>query len=912
MIGPLRYLVHLARNVAGRRRMRADIDAEVDSHLALLIDEGVAAGMTPAEARRAARLALGSASALREGIDDAHAGAWVDGLWRDLRHAARRLWRTPGVTAVALVTLALGIGATAAIFQLLDAVLLQSLSVDRPAELVDIKLTNMDGTRGSHFMADRGLTFPIWRELRHHTEPFDAVFAWAAERHKLTAGGKDESARVLRLSGDAFRALGIRPEVGRLFAQPDDPIDCGAGGVVLSDGFWRSAFAADPAVVGQTLALSGRTFSILGVAPASFTGLQVGQTFDVALPLCAEAYLRPGNAVLSSGTVWWLNVAGRLEPGWSIARASAYLGSISPALFEATLPPNYPAVSVDPYLHFTLESVSLANGISSLRTLYTPALTLLFGIAGLVLLIAAGNLANLLLAQASAQEQELAVRLALGASRGQLVRQALVYSLLLATLGAALGLALAFVLSRSLVSLIRMDGAPIVLALGVDWRLLAFMSGVALVTCLLFGLAPALRTSAADPRRAFTPTRGMTASRGHLRLRRALVVAQVACSLVLIVGAALFIATFRNLLTDDLGFPRDHLLVVSVDFGDQHLDAGRLDDLKTSWLERLRALPGVEHAALTSYVPVSGSSRSNEVWMADASGTPGVDASFASVGAGYFETVGLPVLRGREFTTQDRAETDLVAVVNETFVHRAANGADPVGRQLRVEATPSDPETIYTIVGVVKDAKYSDIREPVPPVVFIDAAQTSIGPSRRAADPTMTTLIRTSLPPERVMASVREAAREHSPGMTSSVADYSRMLSESFLRARLMALVSAFFGGLAALLAAIGLYGVMAYAVAQRRREIGLRLALGAARGDVLRMVLGEGAWLAGIGVIAGTMLALAAARAARALLFGLTGSDPAVYVLAALLLGVVTLAASALPAWRAARLDPARALRTE
>jgi predicted permease len=912
MTGPVRYLVHLVRNVVARGRVRADIDAEVDSHLALLIDEGIAAGLTPAEARRAARLTLGSVPALRDGIDDAHAGAWLAGLWRDVRHAARRLRRTPGFTAIALVTLALGIGATAAIFQLIDAVLLQSLSVDRPGELVDIKLTNMDGTRGSHFMADRGLTFPIWRELRHHAEPFDAIFAWASERHKLTRGGTAESARVLRLSGDAFRALRIRPEVGRLFADVDDPVDCGAGGIVLSDAFWRSAFAADPAVVGRTLALSGRTFAILGVTPASFTGLQVGQTFDVALPLCAESYLRPGATLRASGTAWWLNVAGRLTPAWSIARASAYLGSISPALFEATLPPNYPAVSVDWYMHATLESVSLANGISSLRTRYTPALLLLLAIAGLVLLIAAGNLANLLLAQASAREQDIAVRLALGASRGQRVRQALVYSFLLATLGAALGLALAFVLSRSLISLIRIDGAPVVLALGVDWRLLAFMSLVAIVTCLLFGLAPALRTTAADPRHAFTPTRGMTASRGHLRLRRALVVAQVACSLVLIVGAALFIATFRNLLTDDLGFPRDHLLVASVDFGDQHLDADRLDERKTAWLERLRALPGVEHAALTHYVPVSGSSRSNAVWMADAAGTPGVGASFASVGAGYFETIGLPVVRGREFMARDRGETTLVAVVNETFVRRAADGADPVGRQLRVEATPSEPETTYTIVGVVKDAKYSDIHEPVPPVVFLDADQTPSGPHPRVADPTMTTLVRSSLPPERVMASVWNAARQHSPGMTVSLADYSRMLNESFLRARLMALVSAFFGGLAALLAAIGLYGVMAYAVAQRRREIGLRLALGAAGGDVLRMVLGEGAWLAGIGVVVGTALALAAARAARALLFGLTASDPAVYVLAALLLGTVTIAASALPAWRAARLDPARALRAE
>jgi predicted permease len=916
---PARYLANLVRNLLRHGRTRTVVDAEVSSHLALLIDEKVAAGMTPAEARRVAQAEIGSASALRNQIEDARAGAWLEGLWRDVRHAVRLLRRAPAFTAVALLTLALGIGANAALFQLIDAVLFRTLTVDKPDELVDITLTNMDGARGSHFMADRGLTFPIWRALRHHTEPYDAVFAWASERHDLTTGGDARSARVLRLSGDAFRALRVRPQLGQLFAQPDDPIDCGAAGVVLSDGFWRAEFAADPAIVGRTLTLSGRTFPIRGVAPPSFTGLEIGRTFDVAVPMCAESSLRPGNTTLSSGTVWWLNVAGRLKPGWSIARASAYLGSISPSLFQTTLPPNYPAVSVDTYLHFTLQNVSFASGLSSLRTTYRPALFLLLGIAGMVLLIACGNLANLLLAQASTREHEIAVRLALGASRAQLVRQTLVYSFMLATLGAALGIVVARILSRAVVSLIGTIGNPVTLTLAIDWRLAGFTLFVAMITCLLFGLAPALRSTTAAPGRAFTSTRGATASRGHLRLRRTLVIAQVAFSLVLLVGAALFVATFRNLLTDDLGFPRDHLLVATFDFGALHLEPDRIDAFKTALFGRLQSLPGADHVGITDFIPVAGSSRNNSVWMADAPSTSEINARFASVGVGYFETLGLPLVRGRAFTTADRTDTALVAVVNETFVRRSVGGSDPVGRQLRVEATPSQlaatpsqPELTYDIIGVVKDAKYSDIREPIPPVVFIASTQANVGPGRRIQPPSMMVLVRSSLPMASLMAAVREAARAQSPQMTISLTDYSQLLSESFLRARLMALVSAFFGGLAALLAAIGLYGVMAYGVAQRQREIGLRLALGATRREVVRMVVREGALLTTIGLVIGVALALIAARTAAALLFDLTPSDPAVYAAAIALLVGVTLAASALPAWRAARVDPARALRAE
>jgi predicted permease len=387
-------------------------------------------------------------------------------------------------------------------------------------------------------------------------------------------------------------------------------------------------------------------------------------------------------------------------------------------------------------------------------------------------------------------------------------------------------------------------------------------------------------------------------------------VAQVAFSLVLLVGAALFVATFRNLLTDDLGFPRDHLLVATFDFDALHLDPDRIDAFNAELLDRLRSLPGADHVAATDFIPLSGQSRGNSAWLVGTSSD--VSARVASVGTGYFEAIGSPLVRGREFTDGDRSNTSLVAIVNETFVNKATGGSDVIGHQVRVEATPSQPETTYDIVGVVKDAKYSDIREPIPPVVFIASAQANVGPMHRVQPPSMTVLVRSSLRISSMMAAIRNAARMQSPRMTISLTDYSQILNESFLRARLMALVSAFFGGLAALLAAIGLYGVMAYGVAQRQREIGLRLALGATRREVVQMVVREGAWLTTIGLVVGAGLASMVARTAAALLFGLTPSDPMVYAAAIALLGAVTLAASARPAWRAARVDPARALRAE
>lgn len=899
---PARYLRNLWRNLIRRRETRDRIDDELQAHLTLLTDEKIAAGMAPSAARHAAHAEVGSVAPLHEHVREARAGATLEAIGRDVRHALRLMRRAPGFTFVALLTLALGIGANAAIFQLIDVVLLRALPVERPDQLVDIHLKSMDGARGSFFMPNRGITYPIWREVARHTDPFTAVFAWAPETHDLANGGEFRPARVLRLSSNALSTLGVLPEVGQLPDTSRSDGNCGVSGVVLSDGFWQSEYARDPAIVGRTITLSGKTFPITGVTPSSFSGLQVGSTFDVIVPLCAEAYLRPETTRFTSGTVWWLNVAGRLKSDWTADRASAYLQTISPPLFQMTLPPKYPSVSVPKYLAFTLQASAFASGLSPLRTAYTAPLFLLSGIAALVLLTACGNIANLLLAQATTREREMAVRLALGASRRQLIRQALVYSLLLAALGAAAGVLVARVLSQALVAMIGAGGRPVALDLALNWRLVGFTALVALITCLLFGIAPALRTAKANPTQAFGSARGTTTDWRQMRLRRGLVAAQVAFSLVLLVTALLFVGTFRNLLTDDVGFGRDRLLVASFSFGSLDLPVDSVPTFRADLLDRLRALPGVDRLAETDFVPLSGRQRTNQAWLAGDRTGPPLTARMATVGASYFGTVGTPLLRGREFDSRDGSGSTRVAIVNETFARQAAI-AEPVGRTVHVEATPTQPESVYQIVGLVKDAKYSDIHDDVPPVLFIAASQEAQGPYTTA-------IIRTSLPTRAMVDAVRQTARTVNPRMTTTVRDYAAQLNESFTRERLMAFVSAFFGGLAALLAAIGLYGVMSHTATSRRREIGLRLALGATRREVVLMVVREGATLTVVGLVCGVAMALLAARSAGALLFGLSPSEPMVYAAAIGLLAAIALLATALPALRSARLDPAETLR--
>jgi predicted permease len=828
-------------------------------------------------------------------------------MFQDIRFGLRMLAKNPAFTTVAALSLALGIGANTGIFQLLNVVRLKALPVRAPQELVAVRPTNMDGTRGNKSEEYPAITNPLWEQLRDRQQSFSGIFAWSTQPLNLAQGGEIRNADSLWVSGDFFNVLGVQASLGRVLTPADDVRGCSAPGVVISHGFWQREYGGEGNVIGRKLMLAAHQFEIIGVTPQSFFGLEVGSNFDVALPLCADAVLSGKNSRLDSGTNWWLMVTGRLKPGVSTSQATAQLQTLSPALFQQTLPPNYPQVSVPKYLDMKLESVPAGSGYSILRENYERPLWLLLSIAALVLLIACANLANLLLARASTRERELAVRLAVGASRSRLIRQLLVESLLLALVGAALGALLAQGLSRFLVSFLSTTGNPVFLDLTPDWSVLGFTSGVAALTCLLFGLTPALRATRVEPGASMNATgRGLTASRERFSLRRGLVVVQVALSLVLVAGAVLFSRSLNKLQTVDTGFEQEGLLITRANFSRLNVPVDRRQVFKQDVLERLKAIPGVAAAAETRVVPLSGGSWGNVVWPAGTDGQQRLDSDFTAVGADYFKMMRAPLLQGREFDSHDSVDSTRVAIINETLARKLFNGANPLGKKFWVEATPSTPERDYEIVGLAKNSKYEDLREDAEPIVFLATSQDA------APANGVQFLIRSTLRQAELTAAVTRVLAEISPDIQVSFRGFKTMIEESLVRDRLMATLSGLLGGLALLLASIGLYGILSYGVASRTKEIGIRMALGAQAGEVRRLVLREALILVLIGVVVGVPVIFAATRFASSLLFDLTPTDPLSLSLAALLLFAVAMVAGYLPARRATKVDPLVALRYE
>jgi putative ABC transport system permease protein len=832
---------------------------------------------------------------------------WLAAFAKDLRHGGRLLRLDPGFAVVAILSLALGIGANTAIFQLLDAVRLRLLPVANPLQLAAVRVeSNTFGRTGNFTGRNPQLTFALWEQLRDEQRAFSSIAAWGSEQLNSSPGGEARYVDVLWVSGGFFATLGLHPRIGRLLSPADDRRGCGSPGVVLSDSFWQREFGGRPSALGRTINLEGHPFEIVGVTPRTFFGVEVGRGFDAALPLCAEPLVTQEKPRIEDRQQWWLSAIGRLRPGWTVEQASAQLSTIARGIFESTLPPQYDAVDAKRYLGFRLEVLSAASGVSSLRRRYESPLWLLLATSGLVLMIACANLANLIVARATVRQREMAVRLALGASRGRLIRQLLAENLLLAVAGAVFGGALAQALSRGLVSFLGTQGSRWSLDLTPDWRVLAFTTALASLTCVVFGLAPALQAARTSPGEAMKSSgRGMTAGRRRLGVRRALVISQVALSLVLLVGALLFVRTLRNLQTVDTGFARDHILVSEIDLSPLKLPVARRTSYKKELLERLRAIPGVLSAADAKIVPVSGSGWNESVNI------PGTAllrkfANFNRVTPGYFRTLGTPLLAGRDFSDSDALSAPPVAVVTETFARKFLAGGTPVGRSLAVIQQGGRPDRVYQIVGLVKDTKYADLREDFAPIVFLPAAQDD------EPDTFMHVVLRTEQPISGLVASVKRIAADASPALVLNFRVFETTIRESLLRERLMATLSGFFGFLAALLATIGLYGVISYMVVRRRNEIGVRMAMGASRRDVLALILREAGTLLGIGLAIGTGLALLAGSAARTLLFGLTPSDPATIGIAVVSLAGIAAAASFLPAHRAATLDPMQALRED
>ena len=829
-------------------------------------------------------------------------------LVSDFRHALRLVRLNPGFASIALLSLALGIGANTAIFQLLDAVLLRMLPVQNPQSLIEVRVQSPKGGRSGSFINGHAqFTTKQWDALRERQQVFSALFAWAPDTFNLSPGGEVRNGTGLWVSGNYFSSLGIQPALGRLISDTDDHRGCGVPGAVISYAFWQHAYRGDPSVLGRTLMLDMKPTQIIGVAAAGFYGLVVGSSFDVALPICGIAAITGEDNPLQRDYVWWLSAMGRLKPGVSEGQALAQLNAMAPSLFHETLPVSFNGQRAEQYLSFRLKLLPASSGVSNLREDYSSPLWLLLGIAGLVLLIACANLANLMLARATAREKEFAVRLAMGASRWVIARQLLAESLILAIMGTGLGVAVAQWLSRFLVSFLTTADNGLFLDLQPDWRLLAFAAGLSLLTCVLFGLAPAIRATRITPQAAMkSGARGVAGVHERFGFRRGLVAAQIAMSLVLLVGALLLIRTLRNVMTVQSGFRETGVLVADLDFATLHVPQANRLLYKQQLLDRIRALPGVDSAAEAAVVPVGGSSINDEVWISGTERTSSKACLFNYVSPDFFATLGTPVLTGRDFNNNDTSAAPKIAIVNQEFARELIGGANPVGRSLRREATSLEPELDFQIVGMVENTKYISLRDDPHPIVYLPVAQQP----RQGED--LQVVLHSNLPYSNLTASVRSLASDVSPRLSITFQNFSTLLRDSLLQERLMATLSAFFGALAVVLATVGLYGVISYMVVRRTNEIGIRMALGANRPGILSMILQEAVWLLGIGLGVGIVLSLAGARAAKSLLYGLTPYDPLTLAGAIALIAMIAIAASCLPAQRASKLNPMVALREE
>ena len=893
---------HRIANMLRPNRHSHDLDREMEFHLSERADELRAEGLSDDEAAREARRRFGNRTVQKERAHDADVLGWLESVFADVRYALRALVASPGFALVAILSLALGIGANTAIFSLTNALVFKALPVSHPEQLVAINMGSAD---------DNDFTNPLWEQIRDNVTAFSGVFAYGGKRYNLSPTGEVQYVNGATVSGDAFRTLGIHAEQGRLIQASDDFRGCPAVAVV-SAGFAQRQFGSAAAAVGKTLSLNGHPFPVAGVVPAGFDGMEVGRNAEIYTPLCTETMFN-GPDVLDQRSLWYLLLFGRPKPGLSTAQVSAALATAAPGIFKATLPPHWGADDKAEYLKRTLAAVPSPTGISGARTNYQAALYFLLAAVGVVLLIACANIANLLMARGAARQREISIRLAIGAGRRRVVRQLLTESALLAVIGAGLGVLFARWAAQSLVGVISVRGEPLALDVGLDGRVLAFTVAIAVLTALLFGLLPAWRATRVDPQAAMKAGgRGIVSGDTRYRAGRAFVVGQVALSLGLVSVAALLINSFRKLVTQDPGFDSRGVLVVGMNFstlaaGQDSASALIVTD-QNQMVEALRQTPGVTAAAAVFITPASGIGWNDFVVI------PGRDAAngkppmsyFNQVSDGYFAAMRTTLLLGRVFTSADeRAGAPNVAVVNKAFVDQVLPGENPVGKTYHTRFGDTDgPPT--EIVGVVATEKYASLSEKPRPTIYLPLGQGGDAPL------SISYVVRAAGKPVALVPAIKATAARLSPSISLEFRTLDDQISVSLTRQRLLATLSGFFGAIALLLAVIGLYGTMSYTVTRRRNEIGIRMALGAAGPRVLQMIVGEAGKLVIIGLVTGVLLALATTRYIGSFLFDLNPTDPWTLTLSVLVLGAVAMGAALLPAWRAARVDPMDALREE
>jgi predicted permease len=893
-----------------RDRLDRELDKELRFHVETEVDRLVAAGVAPDEARRRAMADFGGLEPMKETARDARGTRWVSDLAHDVRFTGRLMRRSPAFTVAAALSLAIGIGANAAIFTVIDALLLRPLDVPHPEQLYFL---NRAGYGDPNFR----FSYPRLTRLQHAVTDVHFAGAGSTSRVQLTRDGQASLAIGQLVTGSWFDVLGVSPAAGRLISDTDVQAPGTAAVVVLSYDFWQREFGGSRDAVGRILVVNGVSMTIVGVTPEEFRGISVGDRIDLWAPVTMQANLRLfGNASIDNadGTkpwvtqdgVQWLTITARVPADVPPASASSRVAS-----FEHQEITDAAGQIADTRrrayrLREHVEMLPGYRGVSDLRSGFAMPLNVLMATVAVVLLIACANLASLLMARSAARGREFALRLSLGAGRGRLVRQLLTESFVLAALGGALGLALARIGSRALLSLVG-GGRPVPLATPIDWRLLVFTGGVTLATGVLFGLGPALRASRASVGdRLKSGSRIAGVEGGHrVTFGRTLIVLQVALSLTLLVGAILFARTLQQLLTADSGFDRTRVLVATFDPRMAAIGPAEWPALYTRLLESARAIPGAQSASLALSGPVSGSARTSGVQVDDQPMPPG-DESIARedyVGPDYATTVGMTLLAGRTFDDHDTVSAPKVAIVNESFVRHFLKVGNPIGHRLGY-GPPADVD----IVGVIRDARIDGPRSPVPPLVLYPLVQHAdeVG---RSLYVRFNTSVSTAAATPALRAAIASADRRLAVGAVLTLEEQNaRTVSTN----RIVSQLTAAFGLLAVLVACVGLYGTMSYSVARRTNEIGVRMAMGATPGGVRWMVLREVLALVVVGAMVGVAASWMATRYISALLYGLSPHDPAALVAATIGLAVIGLLAGALPAWRASRVDPLVALRTE
>ena len=883
----LRSVVHwiLRRSEAEQR-----LDDELQSFLDMSVAEKIADGLSPADAHRLARLELGGVEQVKEHVRTERHGAGLDEVVRDIRYACRLFLRNPAFTCTVVLTLALGIGANTAIFTLIDALMLRWLPVHAPQELLQVSLQS-PGAKNEP--GGDSFSYPMVRALGDQRDIFSGVAGFSGTSFDVGTAGAMSHVPGALVTGGYYSTLGLNPVVGRLLTDDDDRVGAPLS-AIISYGYWQREFGASPQAIGQLIRIKGKPVTIVGVTPRGFAGANVGAVADITMTVAALPQMYPTmESLLGRGNVW-LRVLARPNPGVSAEQATSRLNVVWSQIAGSLLEPGWPASERKKIADSVFRLTPGGTGWSYLRHIYQKPLYVLMGAVALVLLIACANVATLLLARASARQKEIAVRLAIGASRARVVRQLLIESTTLSLIGAAVGVMLARVLGAFLVNLISTDLSAVNFDLTPNAHVLAFSSAAAIVTGILFGMAPAIQTTAVNPSVASKEDSRTTAG-SRSRLLPFLVVAQVALSLVLLAGAGLFVRTLRNLQSLDPGFRTEGVLLVEL--------ADQPGLIAPALLEELQRVPGVLSTTVSTHTPLNGWTWGEPVVPAGQPLPERDNAVLVGAGPGFFSTLQIQVIAGREFTERDRGDAAPVAIVNETYAARHFPKESPVGQHLSTSSINGHRD--FEIVGVVQNTKLAGLRAEAPPTVYV--AYYQLNPRNGT-----TISVRAARPLARVSSALRQALQPKYPNTPIEIRALSTQVANTIVQERMMAMLAGGFAVLALALACIGIYGLLAYTVSRRTKEIGIRMALGAQASRVVASVVTGGTRLAAIGVLAGLPAMWIGSRWIASLLFDISPLDPATIGGAIILLLAAALLAAYLPAKRASRVDPLVALRHE